>query len=61
MLKTVRHAMIMNVRTVHVVVWMIRKMHVLKEMFDKTSYGKALEENAFKAREYKGNISTSNA
>jgi hypothetical protein len=29
MLNTVRHAMIVNVRIVHVVVWKIRQMHVM--------------------------------
>jgi hypothetical protein len=51
-LKTARHGMIMNVMMVHVVVWKIRQMHVLTEMFDKASYGKALEENASKAKTY---------
>jgi hypothetical protein len=49
-LKTVRHVMIMNVRIGHVIVWMIREMHVLTEMFDNASNGKTLEENAFKAK-----------
>jgi hypothetical protein len=32
MLKTVRHVMIMNVMIVRVIIWMIRKMHILTEM-----------------------------
>jgi hypothetical protein len=60
MLKTVRHVRIMNVRIMHVSVWMIRKMNILTELFDNASYGKALENSASNAKSHNGYICKGN-